>query len=199
VPGFTLIMTERGREARSLSQDAVPDRFSSGTAFTHLRNEDLMKPLRMALAAPLVGLVVLAACQSPVDVDQPEMIGIIDWRSTVEGGDNPAFLQLIEAPDNVPVNQTFEAKITTFGPTASWEPAGATLTLTPRLAIVTPYDRNREGQGACATVVVPLTRTVQLRFTEPGPAVLRVVGRQVVNGDQTKGVSAAVEKVIQVR
>ena len=109
-------------------------------------------------------------------------------------------VEVIVAPDEVAVDQDFEATITTIGPNGCWSVDGADVDSSPLLAEIMPWDRvSTDPEIACTQALVALARTVTLRFTEKGDATIRVLGRRVVDGELEDATTEVVEKTVRVR
>jgi hypothetical protein len=159
----------------------------------------------------LLGLLVAgSACADLTGAVGKRRVGILSWEGRGASRSLAALtpaLQgaptIISAPDTVRAGEAFEAVITTIGPDGCWKEAGAEIKLTANLAIVTPYDIDHfdpQGERGCFAATVELPRTVQIRFSERGEAILRVHGRKIVGADlNQQGTPVTAEKKIFVR
>jgi hypothetical protein len=89
-------------------------------------------------------------------------------------------VQVVIAPDTVPVGTQFTVTVNSFGSSSCTHPDGADLTIVGGLATISPYDRV-PADGAdvvCTADVAARPHPVLLRFTAPGSATIRVRGYQ---------------------
>ena len=123
---------------------------------------------RMSL---LCGLVVttLAGCAPIGNSSSERDIGQIHLRLD-------SMMPVIIAPDTVGRAVSFAVVVNTFGSSSCTTPDGVALVITPQLARITPYDRIQT-QGACTADYASRPHPVTVRFTDPGAATLRVIGR----------------------
>jgi hypothetical protein len=169
------------------------------------------------LPALIIGMVIGSGACSLLTDPSHSVVGVVEWvqdGAAVEGGGmlravasdaagGPMELPVLEAPDTVEAGQAFDILVRTYGPDGCWREDGAVASVTGLVATVTPYDRDRGAEDrsrACADMVVRLPRTVRLVFTEPGEAVLRVLGRRVVPTDvELEAGVAVIEHRVVVR
>ncbi|MFL5464092.1 MAG: hypothetical protein ACJ8AC_08670, partial [Gemmatimonadaceae bacterium] len=114
-----------------------------------------------------LSLLTLIACQSSTDPGQPRVIGTIDAGGTLQG--------VIEVPAMVSRNESFTVTVSTFG-NSCISAAGAGVVIDGPVATITPYDNILVGR-TCLDYLKAYPRPVQLRFSEPGTATIRVTGR----------------------
>lgn len=94
-------------------------------------------------------------------------------------------LTVIQAPPQVQVNQPFTTTVTTFGSSSCTIIDGADVQVTDVVAVITPYDRQPVGANvACTADLAQHPRAVQLTFSTPSQATIRVIG-QNFDGEQT--------------
>lgn len=160
------------------------------------------------LGAAAVSL--FAACGA-ITTSHQRAVGVIDWvfapaaASAVAGADgvaadamDPMSLPVLEAPETVRAGEAFTVTVRTYA-SACWKADGAEVVAAARSAVITPYDRTPPDDVSCPQEVVRLPRTLQLTFGEPGPAVIRVAGRRVVNGDVVREEAAEFEVSLVVQ
>jgi hypothetical protein len=82
----------------------------------------------------------------------------------------------VTAPESVQAGVPFDVVITTLGFSGCWQAGGAHTETAGQVATLTPFDYVRT-QSACTAMLAELSRTVSVRFDEPGSALLRVEGR----------------------
>ena len=151
--------------------------------------------------------VLLSACQMSTTPEHRRVVGILEWVRTAPGssagraaaeGSRPP--EMVVAPDTVQAGVPFTAVITTIGFDSCWDADGASIESNPQLAVVTPYDRySRSEEQGCLTMHFPLQHAVQVTFTQPGEAILRVNGRKVSGQDFESGTPIQVERRIHVK
>lgn len=163
-----------------------------------------------ALAFVLAAGSSATACDMATEPETPRIVGIIAWESGARGslasaaalaGSEPE--ARIAAPDTVQAGVPFQAVVTTVGLAGCWREAGSETEAHPALAVVTPYDYAPNMQKgtdiACTGDLKELPRAVEVRFTEPGTAILRVSGRKLVGDNYVEATSHTLEKRIHVR
>jgi hypothetical protein len=124
-----------------------------------------MRIRRRLLAA--AALLLCAAC-SPMDSDGPEyvrQVGVLTWVGTEARVQVPAAAQ---------AGQPFTVVVTTWGGSCRHQ-APAEVSRTGLQADVTVYDLNQVG-GVCDRALRDLEHAVELRFTQPGTATVRIHG-----------------------
>jgi hypothetical protein len=139
---------------------------------------------RLPVLAPLL---LLAACGGGT-VFEPgsrRVVGVIDV-----GG---AGREALAAPDTVAAGAPFAVTVTTFGSSSCTRPDGAELEVRGLVAELVPYDREATGTRACTDDLRPFPRTVTVRFSAPGQATVRALGRGLGGG------AAVVEARVVVR
>jgi hypothetical protein len=168
-------------------------------------------PNRMVRTIPAVAVtVLLGACEFFTAPDARAVVGIVEWAepAPVYAGlhaaavGDPMALPVLEAPDTVVAGQPFEVLVRTYGSNGCWREAGSAVEGSGLTRTVTPYDRNPAAEDrtiACPDVVVRLPRTARLTFSEPGEAVLRVLGRRMVGGEAPDDELAEIEHRMVVR
>jgi hypothetical protein len=104
----------------------------------------------------------------------------------------------IEAPNEVEAGKPFTATIHTIGQNGCWSAEGQNLTVEGNLAAVVPWDVH-SGADVCTEVLGYLPHRVEITFTTPGRAVIRVDGRRARQGDRTWELPVSAEKEISVR
>ena len=153
--------------------------------------------------------VLLLGCSDPAGPEAERVKGIVEWvqdgvaiAAAPAGVPTDGNVDVIQAPDEVVAGEPFTATITTVGANGCWEADGATIELDPSLAEVTPWDLNRlspeNPELVCTAALEALPREVTLRFTEPGDAVIRVLGRRVVGPDPGVWSDKVVEQTVRV-
>ncbi len=155
------------------------------------------------LAVTLLATACGTSLTLPDSADAGRVVGILEWTQAPTGGGlgEPPPGPGVTAPDTVRAGEPFRATVTTVGPSICWTAAGASLELEPAVAVVTPYDHTPEDERTgCGDAVVALPRSVELRFTRAGEAILRVHGRKVVGREMRSAEHPMVlEKRIVVR
>lgn len=160
-------------------------------------------------------LSTLTACESIFGSGGTRVVGILQLNASAApdprtgtkypGGAVPLdeLEAVVTVPDTVQAGVDFNARIATVGLGACYEAAGAETELSANLAVVTPFDRVKgsedEDELVCTLAAVTLPRTVRLRFSEPGEAVVRVKGRKIIGGDVRNATETVLERRIVVR
>jgi len=162
------------------------------------------------LRGPILAVlpVLLLGCSDSTGPEAERVMGIVEWvqdgvaATAPTGVPTDGNVDVIQAPAEVVVGEPFTATITTVGGSSCWEPDGATIELDPALAEMTPWDLNRlspeNPEIVCTGALEALPREVTLRFTEPGDAVIRVLGRRVVGPDPGVWSDEVVEQAVRV-
>jgi hypothetical protein len=137
---------------------------------------------RPLLALPLL---LLAACVLPTDPGWERVVGEIapEFSSS----------QTLAAPREAVAGMPFTVTVTTVGSSSCTRPAGASVRVTGLVAEITPMDEQATRAQLCTLDLSPFPRPVTLRFTTPGEAVVRVLGRGFA------GQSSEVEVGVTVR
>lgn len=149
-------------------------------------------------------LLFLGACSEPAGLGGTERMGVIQWHASQgEVSDDPTWPGaddvVIEAPSTAQAGEPFEAVVWTVGNSGCWEVARTEVENGAALAEIRPVDRDRMTEGlACTAVLVELRHPVQIVFTEPGEAIIRVVGRLIVGEDFSQGEEFVVERAVTV-
>lgn len=107
----------------------------------------------------------------------------------------------IDAPDTVAVGELFEARVLTWEPNHCWEKDRTEVENGALEAHLWPYNHNPPSDPGvqCPGGLNEIFHTAELRFTEPGEAVLRVTGLRVVDGEIEEATEVTREKTIHVR
>ncbi len=100
-------------------------------------------------------------------------------------------------PDTVGAGVTFQATVTTYGPSSCWKADGATVDVAGLTAEIVPYDVTTVGGGCTAVTVYP-TRQVGITFGQTGIGTVRVKGRQMGTDVGTQP-TVLIEKQVVVR
>lgn len=169
-----------------------------------------MRSPRILPVALLGCSIALAACTLFTGPDTVRVVGVVEWNTsepplqsqavhvaqasgqvsaTRSNDRHDITLPVLEAPDTVRVGEPFDVIVRTYGSNGCWREAGAEVTISGLNAAVTPYDRDLAAEDrsrVCTDMVVRLPRTVRLRFLQEGEALLRVIGRRVVVGDEVR-------------
>jgi hypothetical protein len=119
-------------------------------------------------AGALLLLAAAAAC------------GVTEPQTSVR---EPAIMELygatadVSAPASVTAGQPFTVVVHTIGPSSCTREGDTRLSLGATTADVAPFDIHRRGPGVgCAEMVYRLSHEVQVVFTQPGTATVRVHG-----------------------
>jgi hypothetical protein len=124
--------------------------------------------MRIARSFPIVLAVLSIACHSSLIEPGPgRVVGIIDAGQS--------FPQVIEAPAEASVGQSFSVTVSTFG-NSCVTAAGADVTIDGLVATITPYDVVVTGVW-CLDYLKGYPRVVQVSFGQAGAATIRVKGR----------------------
>jgi hypothetical protein len=138
----------------------------------------------------LSGAVVSRATSQSDPPPEARILGLLD----VSGND------ALAAPASVRAGEDFQLKITTTG--SGCEREGDTgVILMDDSATVMVYDfttATRPGV-ACTMIFKRLNHTVNLRFSKPGTAIIRVWGRKVGYDTPPMGVPTVLERSVTVR
>jgi hypothetical protein len=140
--------------------------------------------LLMRLLAPLL---LLAGCAT---MPQSEWARQVGWVMPGEGA-GP-----IEAlPDTVQVGRTVTVMVVTRGSSSCTRADGVEVTREAGEVRVTPYDRVAPAGSPCTRDLAAFPRPADLRFDEPGRAVVVVIGRS----SPANGEPVEVRRTITVR
>jgi hypothetical protein len=104
---------------------------------------------------------------------------------------------VIEAPDTVRLDQSFEVKVWTVGPNGCWSVADMVVAKSARVVELTPWDR-QSGADVCTQVLVFLGHSTNIRLDEAGVWRLRVSGR-IVRGFGHPDQPVTAERLVYVR
>jgi hypothetical protein len=170
---------------------------------TPLRHFDEEDRMNLRFLAALGAVVASAGCDFATGPGADgRVIGIIEWQAAITGAAANDDV-VITAPDTVHAGVPFQATITTIGLSGCWSADGASIKAAPRLVTITPYDRVANGTPEqptyCTAALVGLDRHLDIVFSDPGTATLRVNGRIVIDGDLEDARPHVVEKQIIVR
>jgi hypothetical protein len=142
--------------------------------------------MRIRRSFPIVLAVLSIACHSsPVEPRPERVVGLIDAGQS--------FPQVIDAPTEASLGQSFSVTVSTFG-NSCVRAAGAEVTIDGLVATITPYDVVAVGSGVCLDYLKAYPRVVELSFGQAGAATIRVKGRS----DYQPGV-VTVERSLVVR
>lgn len=161
----------------------------------------------------LTASVLVAACASDVGgpPDPTAALGIVSWddapATVVESaelepgsewgdgawGSRPALVVPASVESGVP----FTVEATTALPNACWQAGQHDTTLEASVATITVYDQ-RSNADLCALVFSWATRQIEIQFDEPGPAMIRLVGRRVSGNEIDGGEEIVVEHTLTV-
>jgi len=121
----------------------------------------------IARSFPIALAVLSVACHSsPIGPGAGRVVGIIDAGQS--------FPQVIDAPAQASLGQSFSVTVSTFG-NSCVTAAGADVTIDGLVATITPYDV--VVGGVCLEYLKAYPRVVQLSFGQAGAATIRVNGR----------------------
>lgn len=167
---------------------------------------------RRAVTLGMVALMVAAGCEDPATPGGAgQDLGIVAWTSAPSGF--VAFADLpgngwteddwgarppLMVPDEVDRGVPFTAVVTTALPSGCWSAGGQETSTAPLSARITVYD-HRSNAEVCTLLFGWATREIELRFDEPGEAVVRLVGRRVVGDAIDDGQEMVVERRVMVR
>lgn len=131
-----------------------------------------MRPLSF-----LVALLVVAGCDTLMD--GPETV-----VTRQLGVFLPSETAPLTVPDTVMVEESFRVIVTTFGGACESAPGDVEVEREGLAVTLRPYDVSLVPVGgACIFPQREFPRTVVVRFYEPGPAVVRAVGRDGFGAD----------------
>ena len=122
--------------------------------------------MRIARSFSIVLAVLSIACHSSIEPGPGRVVGIIDAGQS--------FPQVIDAPTEASLGQSFSVTVSTFG-NSCVTAAGADVTIDGLVATITPYDV--VVGGVCLEYLKAYPRVVQLSFGQAGAATIRVNGR----------------------
>ncbi|HEY0735724.1 MAG TPA: hypothetical protein VGD69_12510 [Herpetosiphonaceae bacterium] len=134
-----------------------------------------MRKLRLGCLLVL-SACVLSACVPRQAVITKQVVGQIPSDRVPD--------QVIRAPATAPVNQRITLTVNTYGSSTCRTAGGANVEVVGLTAIITPFDRLPVGDVMCTDDLRSHPRTVNVRFAEPGEALIRVIG-QSFDGRQT--------------
>jgi len=124
--------------------------------------------MRIARSFPIALAVLSVACHSsPIGPGAGRVVGIIDAGQS--------FPQVIDAPAQASLGQSFSVTVSTFG-NSCVRAAGADVTIDGLVATITPYDVVVTGV-TCLDYSKAYPRVLQLSFGQAGTATIRVKGR----------------------
>ena len=125
--------------------------------------------MRIARSFPIALAVLSVACHSsPIGPGAGRVVGTIDAGQS--------FPQVIDAPAQASLGQSFSVTVFTFG-NSCVRAAGADVTIDGLVATITPYDVVMTGV-TCLEYLKGYPRVVQLSFGQAGTATIRVKGRR---------------------
>ena len=135
----------------------------------------------------LAPLLLLTACSGATGLEpgSRRVVGVIDVGSQS--------LRALAAPDTVAAGAPFVVTVTTFGSSSCTRADGAEVEVRGLVAEVVPYDREATGARVCTDDLRPFPRDVTVRFSAPGQATVRALGRGLGGG------AAVVEARVVVR
>lgn len=163
--------------------------------------------------ASLASLVAFTACadEPTRPFDPMQMLGIVAWddppavvaavSDTAVGkpgqADGSWWLQgPLQVPDTVTRGIPFTIVATTVGD-GCFEAGGYEKEVVGGMATITAYDL-WNGSEICLQVARFFRRTVELKFDEPGEAVVRLVGRRVIGSLVDEGEPKVVDRTVWV-
>ncbi|MDH3207356.1 MAG: hypothetical protein OEO79_12215 [Gemmatimonadota bacterium] len=103
---------------------------------------------------------------------------------------------VIEAPDTIAINQTFEVTAYTVGPDGCWTAGGMDVAQAGRVIELTPWDQKSDAD-LCTQVFGYLAHTTSLKLDQLGEWTLRVRGRRV-RGSELADDSVTADRTIVV-
>ncbi|HEU5115327.1 MAG TPA: hypothetical protein VFT74_01485 [Isosphaeraceae bacterium] len=154
----------------------------------------------LALLIPLL----VGACDitSPEEAFGDQEIGIVEWVAEVVDAPELDVVaadsaveryvewDVITAPAEVAVGDTFMITVTTYVPTSCWTADEVDLKVEGLEARIVPYDRTPGSKISCPDKEVKLSRKVPLSFDEPGDALIVALGRRVIGAEMEPSTEA---------
>jgi hypothetical protein len=138
-------------------------------------------------------LGVVAWTDAPADFRDEVEVESGDW-DVEDWGNRPP----LEAPAQVTAGVPFTVTATTVRPNGCWFPGEHSKESQGNVATITVHDY-RADSDVCTMIIGWTSREIELRFDEPGEALIRLVGKRIAGEDFGGGEETVIEHPVVVQ
>ncbi len=118
----------------------------------------------------LVGCLLCVGCEL---FDQP----MVEPAGLIYGSEYLPDTAEVTIPGTADRGETFEVTIHTIGGGCTDQVARTRVAISGSIVEIRPYNETRD--ALCPSIIIVLTHRVQLTLEQPGPALVRIIGRAV--------------------